>query len=271
MKKLIFLVFCGMGLLYSEPKVVGIFGGEACPWSKQLRSEVWESPSFQELLTSAAIQKEEQPASKNEVETPILVLYSSGGEELGRLGFLIIPPEKYVSLFKEMLSIHQLCQNPAALNIGQLLQIYRKCQVLNMKACEEKILEAGVAQDPGVDFLLEHYAKVCTSHHRRAQKIKEEIRARKPDSSAIEWQLALINFQGKIEKKQSINDTVLPLTKYLRRYGDQDSDNRWRCHLILAEFYKDKNVMEKARFHAEKAIADAPDELKQMIAPLGLR
>jgi hypothetical protein len=180
MKKLILLLLCGASLLWSEPKVIGIFGGEACPWSKQLRSEIWESPAFQDLLTAAAIQKEEKPASINEVETPILILYSAQGEEIGRLGFLIIPPEKYVSLFKEMLTIHQLSQNPTALNIGQLLQVYRKCQVLNMKTCEERILEVGIAQDPGVDFLLEQYAKVCKTEHRKAHKIKAEIRARKP-------------------------------------------------------------------------------------------
>ena len=269
MKKLIFLIFCGCGLLWSEPKVVGIFGGEACPWSKQLRQEVWESTTFKELLASASIQKVEQPASKNEVETPILVVYSSQGEEIGRLGFLVIPPEKYVSLFKEMIAIHQLCQNPTSLNIGQLLQVYRKCQVLNMKTCEEKILQVGIAQDPGVDFLLEQYAKVCKTHQRQAHKIKAEIRKRQPNSSMIEWQLALVTFQGKNEKKQGVNEVVKPLKKYLRRYGDQDVDNRWKCHLILAEFYKDKSVMDKARFHAEKAIVDAPDDLKQMIAPLG--
>lgn len=271
MKKLIFLIFCGCGLLWSEPKVVGIFGGEACPWSKQLREEVWESPAFEALLASAEIQKTETPASKNEVETPIFVLYSSQGEEIGRLGFLVIPMEKYVSLFKEMLTIHELCKNPGALNVGQLLQVYRKCQVLNMKTCEEKILEAGIAQDTGVEFLLEQYAKVYKVHPKKAHKIKAEIRLRQPNTPAIEWQLALVDFQGKIEKKQAINEIVKPLKKYLHRYGDQDSENRWRCHLILAEFYKDKSVMDKARFHAEKAIVDAPDELKQMIAPLGLQ
>ena len=100
MKKLIFLILSSVSLLHSEPKVVGIFGGESCPWSKELREDVWETPSFQALLTEALIKKEEQPASKNEPETPMLVLYSSQGEEIGRLGFLVIPTEKYVSLLK---------------------------------------------------------------------------------------------------------------------------------------------------------------------------
>jgi hypothetical protein len=271
MKNLIFFILCGVSLLWSEPKVVGIFGGESCPWSKELRSEVWESSSFQALLTSANIKKEEKATSENELETPMLILLSSKGEEIGRLGFLVIPAEKYVSLFKEMLAIHELCQNIDKLSLSQLLQFYRKCQVLNMKACEEKILQAGIAQDTGTDFLLEDYAKVCKKHHKEAQKIKAEIRARKPDNAQIEWQLALLSFQGKIEKMRDVNDIVKPLKKYLRRYGDQDKDNRWKCHLILAEFYKDKNIIAKAHFHAQQAMADAPDELKQMIAPLGVQ
>jgi len=271
MKKLILFILSSVSLLWSEPKVIGIFGGESCPWSKELRSEVWESSSFQALLTSAEIKKEERAASQNEPETPMLILLSSQGEEIGRLGFLVIPAEKYVSLFKEMLAIHELCQNIDKLTLSQLLQFYRKCQVLNMQPCEEKILEAGIALDTGTDFLLERYAKVCQKHHKQAQKLKAEIRARKPDSAQIEWQLALLAFQGKIEKMRDASDIVKPLQRYLRRYGDQDKDNRWRCHLILAEFYKDKNIIEKARFHAQLAMNDAPEELKQMIAPLGVQ
>ena len=75
MKKLILCILSGVCLLWSEPKVIGIFGGESCPWSKELREDVWETPSFQALLTAAGIQKEEKPA-QNEPETPMLVLYS---------------------------------------------------------------------------------------------------------------------------------------------------------------------------------------------------
>ncbi len=270
MKTVIFFILSSV-LLWSEPKVIGIFGGESCPWSKELRSEVWESSSFQALLTSAEIKKEERAPSQNEPETPMLILYSSQGEEIGRLGFLVVPAEKYVSLFKEMLAIHELCQNIDKLSLSQLLQFYRKCQVLNMQVCEEKILQAGLALDTGTDFLLEQYAKVGPKHPKQAQKLKAEIRARKPNSAQIEWQLALLTFQANIEKKTDVNEIVKPLQKYLRRYGDVDKDSRWRCHLILAEFYKDKNIIEKARFHAQLAMKDAPDELKQMIAPLGVQ
>ncbi len=275
MKKLILCILSGVCLLWSEPKVIGIFGGESCPWSKELREDVWETPSFQALLTSAGIKKEEQAASQNEPETPMLILMSSQkeeqGEEIGRLGFLVIPTEKYVSLFQEMLSIHALCQNIDKLSLSQLLQYYRKCQVLNMTACEEKILTAGLTLDSGTDFLLEQYAKVSKKHHKQAQKIKAEIRARKPNSAQVEWQLAFLAFQGRIEKLREVDAIVKPLKTYLTRYGDQDKDNRWRCHLILAEFYKDKNIIDKAKLHAHLAMADAPDELKQMIAPLGVQ
>jgi hypothetical protein len=269
MKQLIFLILSGVTLLYSEPKVIGIFGNS--PWSKELREDVWETPAFQALLTSAHIKKEEQIVSQNEPETPMLVLYSSQGEEIGRLGFLVIPSEKYVSLFQEMISIHELSQNAEKLSLNQLLQFYRKCQVLNMKACEEKILTAGLAIDTGTDFLLEQYAKISKKHYSQAQKIKAEIRVRRANSAPIEWQLALLDFQSRIEKLREVDDIVKPLTRYLHRYGDQDKDNRWRCHLILAEFYKDKNLIDKAQFHAQLAMQDAPDELKQMIAPLGIQ
>ena len=269
MRSLIFFILSCTSFVWCEPKVVGIFGKDACPWSKELRSEVWESTSFQKLLTSAHIQIEERAASENERETPVLVLFSSQGEEIGRLGFLVISPEKYVALFKEMLTIHEQCQKIETLSLNELLHDYRKCQVLNMKTCEEKILQAGLALDAGTDFLLEQYAKVSKEHHKASQKLKMEIRARKPENVQVEWQLALLAFQNKLEKLKSESDIVKPLKKYLRRYGDQDRENRWRCHLVLAEFYKNKNITEKAKFHAQQAMADAPSELKQLIAPLG--
>jgi hypothetical protein len=269
MKKLILFILSSVSLLWSEPKVIGIFGEKSCSWSQELREDVWETPSFQELLTAAGIKKEQQPASQKEPETPMLVLISSQGEEIGRLGFLVIPTEKYVSLFQEMLSIHEL--NIDKLNLSQLLHYYRKCQVLNMKGCEEKILKAGLALDSGTDFLLEQYAKVSKKHPKQAQKIKAEIRVRKPNSAEIEWQLALLAFQCRIEKMREVDDIVKPLKSYLSRYGDKNKESRWRCHLILAEFYKDKNIIDKAKLHAQFAMNDAPDELKQMIAPLGIQ
>ncbi|HEX4838812.1 MAG TPA: hypothetical protein VFU89_00025 [Rhabdochlamydiaceae bacterium] len=269
MKNLISFIIFGVTFLWSEPKVIGIFGNE--PWSKELRDDVWETPSFQVLLTEAQIAKEEQTANPTELETPVLILYSSLGEEIGRLGFLVIPTEKYVSLFQEMLSIHERCQNTEKLSFTQLLQFYRKCQLLNMTACEEKILAAGLAKDTGIDFLLEQYAKVVKKHPKQAQKIKAEIRLRKPNSVQIEWQLALLSFQSRAEKLRGVDDIVKPLTRYLSRYGDQDKESRWRCHLLLAEFYKDKNLLEKAQYHASLAIAEAPEELKQMITPLGIK
>lgn len=266
MKQIILFILSGISLLWSEPKVIGIFGD--CPWSQELREDVWETPSFQALLTAAGIKKEEQVAS-NEPETPMLVLMSSQGEEVGRLGFLVIPTEKYVSLFQEMLSIHE--QNIDKLDLKQLLGYYRKCQVLNMKTCEEKILKAGLALDSGTDFLLEQYAKLAKKQPKEAKKIKAEIRVRKPNSPEIEWQLALLAFQTRIEKMKEVDDIVKPLKSYLSRYSDQDKDNRWRCHLILAEFYKDKNIIDQAKIHAQFAMIDAPEELKQMIAPLGIQ
>ena len=185
MKQLILFILSGVSLLWSEPKVIGIFGD--CSWSQELREDVWETPSFQALLTAAGIQKEEKPA-QNEPETPMLILISSQGEEIGRLGFLVIPTEKYVSLFQEMLSIHEL--NIDKLNLSQLLHYYRKCQVLNMKACEEKILTAGLSLDSGTDFLLEQYAKIAKKHPKQAKKVKAEIRIRKPNSTEVEWQLS---------------------------------------------------------------------------------
>jgi hypothetical protein len=259
----IFFIFCWTNALFGQPMVKGVFGGENCPWSKQLQEEVWNSSTFQAILTTAGIGiKEEKTVEK---EMPVLILVDSKGDEIGRLGFLMIPPEKYASLFKEMVSIYELSQNLGELNVNQLLIFYRKCQVLNMQRCEAKILERGLAIDTGTDFLIESYAKLCKDHPRKAQKLKSEIRKRKPNSPAIEWQLALLSFQAKNENGAAPKEAAKPLEKYLQHYGDLDQDSRWRCHLVLAEFFREKNLVDRARHHAELAVKDAPDDMKEMI------
>ncbi|MBP7073797.1 MAG: hypothetical protein KBA81_00225 [Rhabdochlamydiaceae bacterium] len=273
MKTAIFCIvtFFGVlqGNLWGSPKVVAKFGQSQCPWSEQLKQEVWNSSTFQALLDSAGIEREEKESSEKDQNVPILILLSSSGEEIGSVGYLMISPEKYIDLLKEMLSIHSLCQTLDPLNAQQLLQLYRKSQVLHMAACEEKLLQEGLKKDSGVDFLIEHYAKVIKNHPRKAQKIKEEIRARKPEDPATEWELALLSFQSRREKMKEEEKIVLPLAKFLRDYGTKDQDYAWRCHLVLAEFYRDKNRLDKARHHAKLAAEGAPLELKGMINDIG--
>ncbi len=253
------------GAIWAGPKVVAKFGQPQCPWSEQLKQEVWNSSTFQALLDSAGIEREEKEASEKDQNVPVLFLLSPSGEEIGSIGYLMISPEKYIDLLKEMLSIHSVCQTLAPLNAKQLLQLYRKAQVLHMTACEEQLLQEGLAKDQGVDFLVEQYAKIIKNHPRKAQKIKEEIRTRKPEDPATEWELALLSFQARREKVKEEEKIVLPLEKFLRDFGSKDPDYAWRCHLVLAEFYRDKNRLDQARHHAKLAAEGAPSELKAMI------
>ncbi len=269
MKTLILGIVTFFGALQAAPQVVAKFGQSQCPWSEQLKAEVWNSSTFQALLDGAGIERIEKEASEKEENVPVFILFSATGEEIGRVGYLLISPEKYVDLIKEMLSIHALCQKLESLNGPQLLQLYRKSQVLHMTVCEKRLLEEGLKKDGGVDFLIEHYAKVVKDHPRKAQKIKQEIRDRKPDDSATEWELALLSFQARREKMKDEAKVVLPLEKFLRDYGAKERDYAWRCHLVLAEFYRDKNNTDKARHHAKLAAEGAPAELKGMITDIG--
>jgi hypothetical protein len=265
MKTVILCIMTFLGVLEAGPKVVAKFGPPECPWSEQLKREVWDSSLFQALLEGAGIAREEQGATQKDQDVPVLELLTDRGEVVGSLGYLLIAPEKYVDLLKEMLSIHSLCQALASINAEQLLELYRKTQVLNMTACAEKLFQEGLAKDTGVGFLIEHYAKTVKEHPHRAHKIKQEIRLRKPDDQAVEWELALLSFQARRETLQEVSKIALPLEKFLRNYGSQTRDYAWRCHLVLAEFYQDRNMPDKAQHHAERASSEAPAELKDLM------
>lgn len=269
MKSIILCMAIFLSVLNGSPKVVAKFGPSTCPWSEQLKKEIWNSSSLQALLDEASIQREEAESQDKEESLPVLVIFASDGEEIGRLGYLLISSEKYVDLIKEALSIHALSQSTAELDVQQLLHLYRKAHVLDMKKTEEKLLQEGVAKDTGVDFLIEQYAACAKTHPRKAQKVKREIRARKPHDAATEWEIALIAFQARKERLHDLSMIALPLEKFLRDFESSYPDYAWRCHLILAEFYKDKKLAEKTRFHARKAIQGAPNDLKETITIMG--
>jgi len=218
-------------------------------------------------LEGAGITREEAKAVASEEMLPVFILVSESGEEIGRLGFLLAPPEKYVDLIKEMLSIHAVCRSLADLNAVQLLSLYRKAEVLQMSAAEEKILKEGLKKDQGVDFLIAYYARARQGHARKARKIKQEIRLRKKGDIATEWELALISFQARKNQMVDSSKIVIPIKKFLRKFGAKSSDYAWKCHFILAEFYRGQKDIEKTDFHAKKALETAPEEFNKIFEP----
>ncbi len=269
MRVLIFCMTILLGVLQGNPTVVAKFGPAECLWSEELKKGIWNASSFQSLLESEGIKREEMKPLEGDTTVPVLTLVTSEGEEIGSLGYLLISPEKYVDLIKEMLVIHSVCRSLTDLNAEELLHLYRKSQVFQMTSCMEKLLQAGLAQDTGVDFLIEHYAQLIKNHPRKAQKVKQEIRARKPHDLAAEWELALLSFQARREKMTHVAKIALPLVKFLRGFKTQGTDYGWRCCLVLAEFYRDKNDLKKARSYAQLAAQEAPSELKEMISTIG--
>jgi hypothetical protein len=247
--------------LKADKTVVAIFGSEACPWSQELQEKVWGEETFQTLMQAKGFETKALPASGKEPETPILKLYLQN-KEIGYLGYLPIPPEKYVALFEEMVEIENLALHQSCLNCEQLLILYRKSCLYNMPA-QEKLLKAGLAVDKGESFLLEQYALLCKDHPRKAKKVKEEIRKRSSQNAPIEWRLATLVAEAKKERGEELAVYVKPLRKFLRTYSDPEF--AWRCHLLLSEYYFEQNQTQEGKFHEEKALKDAPAEIKAMI------
>jgi hypothetical protein len=150
----------------------------------------------------------------------------------------------------------------------QLLVMYRKAQLFQMKEYEDRLLEIGLSKDPAVDFLIEKYAKELKAHSRKAHKIKSEIRKRTDQSIEAEWEMALLLFEARKKKYQDTVRIAAPLEKFLRRYGSSDPKTLWKCYFVLAEFYKSRGDLQKADQNVEGALRGAPTELHSFISRL---
>ncbi|MFS8563846.1 MAG: hypothetical protein LVR00_05835 [Rhabdochlamydiaceae bacterium] len=63
----------------------------------------------------------------------------------------------------------------------------------------------------------------------------------------------------------SPDQVIKPLTKYLKHFGEEDKENRWKVEMALTQYCFSKEERQKALEYARKALQDAPLEAQEEI------
>lgn len=263
MRELFLVVLLYSSFLVGGPVVTAHFGAADCPWSQQLREKVWDTPSFRTILENAAIQLQEGSLCESEEPCPALIVYHASGDKIGHLDSIMVGPEGAAQAIIDMVSLEaSLRSSLAEVSSEALIHLYRKAQLFHMDLWAERLLDEGMGRGDSVAFWLEGYAQHIQAHPRRARKLKQQIRALWPDQVAVEWELALLAFRAHHQDRY--------LNKFLRRFGEKYPDYAWRCHVLLMQYYRDRQEFAKADKHAQQAWAGAPESLQHWVSPEGI-
>ena len=130
----------------------------------------------------------------------------------------------------------------------------------------DKIVKLGIQEKSDPFFLMERFRVLASEgkiHEREAQSIKQQLLAHDPkNKEKMHYRIAVIEFEALSEEMEKENYApeiaAAPLIGYIKRFGEKDSENLWRLHMIIAQVFLDKNKMQESLLHAKAAYGTAP-------------
>ena len=264
----------------SEKPVLFVFlTTKGCPWCDKLVSEILEKEEFRASITEnfnllkvyvSDFGKEEMSKKYHIDQVPVFILVDKEGQEITRVGYLPKAPKEMAEHLKSLFTKAELLQekisqiDPQSMPVEILRHYYLEAKTIGVKKAQDELLLIGLKLDPSTFFLLEHYKLCLGSDKKKAKKLKEEIQAKDPDNrEGAQLQLAFLDFELRQEEKLSPDQTIKPLKKYLKHFGEEDKENRWKVEMALAQYFFSKEVRESALEYAKKALQDAPLEAQE--------
>jgi protein disulfide-isomerase len=264
-----------------KPALLVFLTSEGCPWCDKLVTDILDQEEFREPISESfnLLKVYMSDASREEIskkyhidQVPIFVLVDKEGQEITRVGYLPKTPKEMAAHLKGIILRAELLQEkiaqlaPKAMPIEILRHYYTEAKTIGLKKTQDALLSIGLQVDPGTFFLMEQYKIYLGSERKKAKKLKEEIQAKDPDNhEGSHLQLAFLDFQLRQEEKMTVNQVVKPLTKYLKHFGQQDKENRWKVEMTLTQYFFSKEDKKQALEYARKALQDAPLEAQEEI------
>ena len=270
MRKLLFFALLPLFLMGSSPTLMVFMRPDTCPWCGKFEEEILSKTAFQESVQGKIIIQRstslELEDKFNITEVPTLVLLSSEGEEITRLGYIPLSPEGFAEHLLKIcagyIALKPEMENLNNLDSQKLQTLYQKLMAIPCDPWKARVLEAGLAKDAGVFFLLEKYASLKNNHSKKAHEIREQILER---DKGARLQIAVIDTEARFTNNQPISSVIKPLTRYIEKFGEQEKEHMWRAHLFLAQYLIRGEQFEEALKHATAALKLAPEMDKQQI------
>lgn len=261
--------------------IVAVFLSSGCPWSIKLSEEVLDNPLFIEKMSGEAIlwkTSDKSLLNKYKVKVcPMVLLLDPKGKEFARTDYAPLDYAGYAALMIERIdSFQEICialESRAVLDEEKWQELYHKAKKLSADCYGQVILERGLRLEKGSFFHLEKYSVLLGKHkwkHPQVVKAKKKLLERDPrNERGTHYQVACLEFQkmaSRSKSKERPEKALIPLFRYLEKFGKKDPENYWKCELLIAEYFYSYRSMAPALEHAHAAYASAPDFAKQQIA-----
>lgn len=264
-----------------KPALLVFLSPEGCPWCDKLVTDILDQEEFKtsiattfNLLRVYVSDNGRQEMSKKYHidQVPMFVLVDKEGQEITRVGYLPKNPKEMAEHLQSVFVRVQALQEKLtqidleAVPIEIVRHYYTEAKTTGIKKLQEQLLSIGLKLDRSTFFLLEQYKRCIGVERKKAKKLKEEIQTRDAhNKEGSQLQLAFLDFQLRQEENMPLDQVIKPLTKYLKHFGEEDKENRWKVEMTLTQYCFSKEDRQKALEYARKALQDAPLESQEEI------
>ena len=269
----------------NKPIVLACMESDFCPWSQKMFDEILSQKIFSSAMREESIlwlcrmraegnAKEERLREKYKIEEcPVLLLLDPNGREFARFEYLPLEPQVFadhlleaISDFKEICIALKEERGKSAPKRWQ--ELYHKSKRFSSIDFKKLVLERGIAEDPGVDLLLEKYAFALEQSGRKsslAKTCKKRLIARDPENRLkVHYKIAMAEFHAAAHTKKSSKKILKPLMHYLAHF--QDKENIWNVEMTIAQFLFKEQRKQSALDYANRAYSQCPESMQEEIA-----
>jgi protein disulfide-isomerase len=275
-----------------KPLLLAFLGVDWCPWSEKFYADVLSSNQFVQPLETSVIfvtidfphHKTLSPEQRSEnwrlkekfniEQLPTLVLITPQEKEIARMGYTPDPPDQVAAQLQQILdNYHSLSGKMGYLrkaSEAELQQLYNLAVSSRFPDYADRILQVALEQYRTPFFLFEQYTRLTTSHQAKKKQIRalrHELELKDVDNKQLShFKLAVFDHLQLADKNRKPKKVIRPLKLYLKRFGNTDSENRWRIHAMIAQYLSNKGKMDDAKIHAKAAITTAPEAMRQQLS-----
>jgi thioredoxin-related protein len=272
----------------NQPLLLVFIGEEWCPWSQKLDAEVLSHSQFLQELDQFVLVRmnlaqfagpEERVCRLKEKyqiqEIPSLVVFTSLGEEMARVGYMPLQPLEFATLFKEIKNSYEEISQADLKNLGidKLKELYMASLKYGFNQYRYEILAAGLQLDKTPFFLLEKYKLLIEDGKMKkaeALAVRKELVKRDPKNGyGVHRTLAIVDFHklsNRYRLRKKPDEVVKPLLDYIKKFGSSDEEHLWKIEMMIAQFYFSRDKVETALMHAERSYQVAPEAFKEEIS-----